>query len=94
MKIFKYLRTTLIKKCMKVEMQHRQNSGNVGYRSVQNLLGVLWSSVYGCENLSVMLRTNTVLRRQHDVEKIFASEGEIVTGVFRNLHNEETRGDL
>ena len=67
--IFKYLRTTLMKKCMKVEMKHRQNSGNVGYRSVQNLLGVLWSSVYGCENLSVMLLTKFDLRRLHDVEK-------------------------
>ena len=83
-----------MKKCAKVEMKHRQNSENVEYRSVQNLLGVLWSSVYGCEHLSVMMRTDIDLLRLHDVEKIFVPEGETITGVLRNLHNEEDRGDL
>jgi hypothetical protein len=58
-----------MKKCMKFEIKHRQNSENVGYRSVQNLLEVLWSSMYRCENLPLMLRKNINLLQRHDVEK-------------------------
>jgi hypothetical protein len=78
---------------VELETKHRHNSGNVGYRSVQNLLGDVWSSGYARENLSLIFRTNLGLLRRHDVEKIFAPEGQTVKGVFRNMQTED-RGDL
>ena len=86
------------------EINSRLKSGNVCYHLVQNLLPlsllsknlkikiyrniILSVVLYGCENLSLALREERMLR-VFENRRIFGSKRNEVTREWRKLHNEE-----